>query len=140
MSEGYQIRDQSKPHFVTFTVTDWVDIFTKPIYKNVVTDSLKYCQANKGLLIYGYVIMSNHIHLILQSKDGKLSDVIRDMKRHIATTILKLILDETESRRDWILKKFDFAAHRTNNNEAFKLWQDGNHPEEIYTEDFFGQN
>ena len=33
------------------------------------------------MLLYGYVIMSNHILLIIQSKDGKLSDLIRDFKK-----------------------------------------------------------
>ena len=36
------------------------------------------------MLLYGYVIMSNHIHLIIQSKDGKLSDLIRDFKKFTA--------------------------------------------------------
>ena len=51
MAEGYIIRDQAKPHFVTFTVTEWVDIFTKKIYKEVVIESLKYCQQHKGLIV-----------------------------------------------------------------------------------------
>lgn len=137
MAEGYQIRDQYKPHFVTFTVTNWVDVFTRPVYKQVVIDSLQYCQKHKGLIIYAYVIMSNHIHLILQSEYGTLSDTIRDMKRHIATTILKLIKQEPESRKEWMLKRFEFAANATNNNDNFKFWNNGNHPEEIFSDDFF---
>ena len=32
MKAGYVIRDQEKPHFITITVVDWIDIFTrKPI-------------------------------------------------------------------------------------------------------------
>lgn len=42
--EGYVIRDQNKIHFVTFTVIDWVDIFTRTVNKDIVIDSLKYCQ------------------------------------------------------------------------------------------------
>ena len=61
---GYQIRDQIKPHFMTFTVVDWIDIFTRKIYRDVIINSLKFCQKQKGLIHHGYVIMSNHIHVI----------------------------------------------------------------------------
>jgi REP element-mobilizing transposase RayT len=66
MSEGYKIRDQFKPHYVTFTVTDWVDVFSRKNYRDIIIDSFKYCQKQKGLIIFGYCIMSNHIHAILQ--------------------------------------------------------------------------
>jgi REP element-mobilizing transposase RayT len=136
-NEGYKIRDQFKPHYLTYTVTEWVDVFTRPIYKDAVIESFKYCQENKGLILFGYVIMSNHVHLIIQSKTGQLSDLIRDMKRHIASSVLMLIQTETESRRDWMLKRFEFAANGSSKNEEFKFWRDGNHPEEIYSSNFF---
>lgn len=72
MKEGYTIKDQEKPHFITCTV---VDIFTRKIYKDIVISSLEYCIKEKGMILYGYVIMSNHIHLIIQSKENKLSDL-----------------------------------------------------------------
>jgi REP element-mobilizing transposase RayT len=134
---GYQIRDQSKIHFVTFTIIDWVDVFTKTVYKDIVIDSLKYCQTNKGLVLYAYVIMTNPIHLIIQRKDGPLSDLIRDVKRHFANTVYQQILQEPESRKDWMLKRFEFAAFGTSTNKNFKCWRTGNHHEEIYSEHFF---
>lgn len=30
-------------YFITLTVVDWVDVFTRPIYKHIVIDSLLYC-------------------------------------------------------------------------------------------------
>jgi REP element-mobilizing transposase RayT len=33
------------------------------------------------MVLYGYVIMFNHIHLIVQSKEGRLSDLVRDFKK-----------------------------------------------------------
>jgi REP element-mobilizing transposase RayT len=137
MSDGYKIRDQTRPHFLTFTVTDWVDIFTRKCYRDIVIDSMKYCQKQKGLVLFGYVIMSNHIHLTAQSADVHLSDLIRDMKKFIAKEILAAIVNEPESRQDWMLKRFEFAAQGTNANEFYKFWQSGNHPEEIFSEKFF---
>ena len=54
-------------YFVTDTVVDWVDIFTRPTYKHIVLESLAYCQKNKGLIIYAWVLMSNHLHAIVRS-------------------------------------------------------------------------
>jgi hypothetical protein len=48
MKNGYQIRDQSKPHFMTFTVVDWVDIFTRKIYRDIIIESMRFCQKQKG--------------------------------------------------------------------------------------------
>ena len=52
------------------------------------------------MILYSYVIMSNHIHMIIQSNDGKLSDLIRDFKKFISKTILDKIQTEPESRRE----------------------------------------
>ncbi len=74
MSDGYKIRDQTLPHFVTATIVDWVDVFTRKSYRDTVVDCLDFCIKKKAMILYGYVIMSNHIHLVVQSGDGELSD------------------------------------------------------------------
>ena len=47
-----QHRITGEVYFVTDTVVDWVDIFSRPIYKHIIIDSLQYCQKEKGLIIY----------------------------------------------------------------------------------------
>jgi REP element-mobilizing transposase RayT len=136
MHEGYVIRNQALPHFITATIIDWMDVFTRKSYKDVVIDSLNYCIKNKGMLVYGYVIMSNHIHLIIQSENGKLSDLIRDFKKYTASTILNKIETENESRREWLLERFRLATESHSRNKDYQFWQYGNHPEEIYTNNF----
>jgi REP element-mobilizing transposase RayT len=59
---------------------DCIDVFTRPTYKDCVIECLNFCVKNKGIILYSYVIMSNHIHLIVQSENGQLSDLIRDFK------------------------------------------------------------
>ena len=135
--EGYIIRDQSKAHFITATVVDWVDVFSRKAYRNCIIESLDFCIKNKGMILYGFVIMSNHIHLIIQSDKNKLSDLIRDFKKFTAKTILHKIETESESRADWMLKRFEFACKSHSRNEKYQFWQYGNHPEEIFSEKFF---
>ena len=136
MSEGYKIRDQTLPHFITFTVVDWIDVFTRQTYKDAVIESLDYCIQNKGMILFGYVIMSNHIHILIQSQEATLSDLIRDFKKFTAKSILKKIQNSPESRRDWMLERFKLATESHSRNKNYQLWQYGNHPEEVYSNKF----
>ncbi|MGB4415159.1 MAG: transposase [Paludibacter sp.] len=93
MSTGYQIIEQDELHYVTFQIVGWVDVFTRKVYHDIIIDSLRFCQQNKGLEIYAFVhvIMSNHIHAILRSSTGKLSDTIREFKSYTAKQMLAAI-------------------------------------------------
>lgn len=136
MKEGYIIRDQSKAHYITSTVVDWIDIFSRKIYRDCIIESLKYNIKNKNLILYGFVIMSNHMHLIIQAEDENLSDILRDFKKFTSNTILKMIQTEPESRRKWMLDRFKNATKSHTRNKNYQFWKYGNHAEEIYSEKF----
>ena len=135
-AEGYKIRNQAATHFLTFTIVGWIDVFRRQHYRDIIIDSFKYCQQNKGLQIGGYVIMSNHIHTIFTATQNNLSDIVRDFKTYTSKAITKAILTEQESRRAWLTYMFEFYAKRTNANQIFKVWTSNNHPEEIYSREF----
>ena len=67
MSEKYKT-DSNGLYFVSFSVVGWIDIFSRQKYRDIIIDNLSYCQKNKGLEIYAWVIMSNHIHLLVKSE------------------------------------------------------------------------
>jgi REP element-mobilizing transposase RayT len=136
MKEGFVIRDQTLPHFITATVVDWVDVFSRKIYKDSIIECLAFCIKNKGMILYSYVIMSNHIHIIVQSEEGKLSDLLRDFKKFTSKTILEKIQTQPESRREWMLERFKLATESHSRNKNYQFWQYGNHAEEIYSEKF----
>lgn len=136
MKEGYTIKDQSRAHFITATVVEWIDIFSRKIYRDCIIESLSYCIKNKGMILYGYVIMTNHIHLIVQSEQEELSDLIRDFKKFTATRILDLLQNSPESRKEWILERFHKATFSHKRNKNYQVWQYGNHAKEIYSEEF----
>ena len=98
--DRYKITNQEAPYFVTFTVINWIDIFTRKEYKLIITDSLNYCIAHKGLEVFAWVVMSNHIHLIIRAKPGFiLSHIIRDFKKFTSKKIIETIIEIGESRR-----------------------------------------
>ncbi len=51
-------------------------------------ENLKFCIKEKGLSIHAYVVMTNHLHMIVRSeKDKDLAGLIRDFKRFTAKKI-----------------------------------------------------
>ncbi len=130
---GYVIRDQSALHFVTFAVVDWIDLFTRKIYRDIIIENLNYCRNHKGLQIHAFVIMSNHLHLILSSETGKLSDTIRDFKSYTSKQLIAAIKETNESRRDWLLNHFRFRGMINSRNEVYQIWTNDNHPEELFS-------
>ncbi len=131
MAYEYRIKDQHGLYFITSTVHQWVDVFTRKDYIDILLDSLRFCQQEKGLKIYGWVIMTNHIHLIIQSDKVPLSDIIRDFKKFTATAIIKAIANNPKESRKrwmlWLLKKED----------KIWFWEEGYHGEEIFSKAFF---
>ena len=91
MSRNYKIRDQEKLYFISFATVNWIDVFIRPVYKDIVIESVKYCIDKKGLEIYAWCIMTSHVHLIIGSQKNRIEDIIRDLKRHTSKTILKKI-------------------------------------------------
>ncbi len=85
---------------MTLTVTGWVDVFTRNSHRMAVVNSLEYCQQHKGLELFAWCLMSNHLHLVARSSGSfTLPEIIRDLKKHTAKTILGQIQEEPESRR-----------------------------------------
>lgn len=128
MSHQYRVRNPEEIYFVTFTIVDWVDVFTRPAYKQLIVDSLKYCQQNKGLELYAYCLMTNHLHLLAAAEHpAKLPDIIRDFKKHTNKQIIELVEHENESRKDWIMYRFRYHAKYNARIQDYKVWQDGYH-------------
>lgn len=126
-----------KAYYITMTVVGWLDVFTRKNHRDVLIESLKYCQKEKGLIIYAYVIMSNHIHMIVQtSEPHQIKDTIRDFKKFTSKKILFQIQNEPESRREWMLKIFEDEAEQSKKHKTYKFWQVGNHAIEVFTEKF----
>jgi putative transposase len=140
MSRKYKIRDQQKAYFVSFATVNWIDVFTRRIYKDILIDSFKYCIENKGLELYGYCIMTNHVHLIIGSTGEKLEDILRDIKKHTSKKITKAIEDNNqESRREWMLWMFKRAGEYNVNNKNYQFWQQNNQPIELSTNEMIDQ-
>ncbi|WNJ17211.1 REP-associated tyrosine transposase [Pontibacter sp. G13] len=126
-------------HFLTSTVVNWVDVFTRPRYAELIIESLAHCQREKGLLVHAYVIMSNHIHLVVSSKGDRLSSIIRDFKQFTARSIVNDIRKKTESRKEWIISQFETEASKNPKVRHAQFWQVGNMAKQCFSESFTRQ-
>jgi REP element-mobilizing transposase RayT len=132
---GYNIKDQHAVYFLTFTVVQWADVFSRDLYSEIILESLKYCQEKKFLKVHAWCIMSNHVHIICSSKSPqRLSDTLRDLKQYTSRQVIDAIESNSkESRKGWLLWLFKAAAADNKRNENFQFWQQTNHPIECST-------
>lgn len=146
-SRKYKFHDQQKPYFVSFAVFNWIDLFIRNEYKEILLDSLKFCQSNKGLEVYAWCIMTSHVHLIIGTHSNKMEDILRDFKSFTSRK-LRLTIEENpaESRKECLprfsrgMLKMMYDAGLTNsNNRGFQLWQQHNHPVELSTNEMIDQ-
>jgi putative transposase len=134
MSRKYKITDQSKLYFVSFATVHWIDIFIRNEYKSILLESLRYCQQNKGLEIYGWCFMTNHVHLIVGTNGEEIQFILRDFKSFTSRMLRKAITENPqESRKEWIVWMMEREGRKNSNNNDWQLWQQNNKPIELYT-------
>ena len=123
MSTKYKATTTDQAYFITITTVGWIDIFTRVNQKYVLINALQHCQENKGLEVYAYCIMSSHIHMICKATNGFiLSDVMRDFKKFTSKKIIQTIIDEPESRREWMLDYFQKSCEHLKRNQQYKVY------------------
>jgi putative transposase len=139
MSRKYKFtKDTDNLFFVTMTVVYWIDLFIRQEYREIFLDSVRYCQEQKDLVVYAWVIMPSHIHMIVGSRGKPFSDIFRDLKRHTSQSLHKAIKEHPqESRREWLIWMMERAGKKHGNK--FQLWQPENHPIILDTNEILDQ-
>lgn len=77
--------------------------------------------------------MTSHVHLIIGTNGNKMENILRDFKSHTSRELKKAIkLNPKESRKEWLLWMMERAGKKNGNNKDFQLWQQDNHPIELW--------
>ena len=78
--------------------------------------------------------MSNHVHLVIETRKEPLEDILRDFKKYTSKQIISAIeSNPQESRKGWMLWMFQRAGQRNSNNQTYQFWQQHNQPIELST-------
>ncbi len=135
MSRNYKFKNPEGLYFVSFAVVEWIDVFTRLEYKEILLDSLRYCQQNKGMEIFAWCIMTNHVHLIFRSvNEQKPELLLGDFKRFTSNALVKAIKENPkESRKEWLLERFKLAASQSCNVKHYQFWRHDNKPIELWS-------
>jgi REP element-mobilizing transposase RayT len=132
MTQEYPIAEPRGCYLLTLDTIDRLDIFIRPFFKQIVVESLNYFIEKKGLVVYGWCLMTNHLHLIVEAKDGfELSSLISDFKTFTAKIILQDLNADSDIRRSWIIKKIREAALF----DKLEVWENADRPVRINIEE-----
>ena len=135
MSRNHKFHNPKGLYFISFAVVEWLDVFTRREYKDIVVDSLNYCIKEKGIEILAWCIMTNHVHLVFRAV-AKLEpqQILGDFKRHTSKKIVKAIQEnQQESRRNYLLSIFRKSDDKTSNVARFQFWRHDNKPIELWS-------
>jgi len=114
-------------YFLTFTVQRWYYLFDRHERWPILAEAIMHGRRDKGLHLFGFVFMLNHLHLIVGAPDP--AGFVRDFKA-FTTRRLRENVRDTEPR---LLPLFQ------SDPGGFRLWQRGNAPKQVETEAFFQQ-
>lgn len=122
----YHVGDNKAPHFVTCTVLNWMPLFTRPQTVEIILEALQCRQQQADWKVYGYVILENHLHLVIQCEN-----LSEEFPRFKSFTARKLIDTLKECHADHLLKQLAWFRKRHKTDRDYQLWEEGYHPQMI---------
>jgi REP element-mobilizing transposase RayT len=116
-------------YFLTLTVVDRIDVFTRPAYKQVIADALNHFVDLDKIAIYAWCLMTHHLHLLIKTpEDYGPSYFERDFKKYTTPEILRAIDVEMDLRKDWMVQRFEDFGKSLKRIEKLHLWQNCSSP------------
>ena len=83
------------PQFYTATIYEWKELLLKDEYKNIIIESLQWLVKHERIVLNGFVIMSNHIHLIWQAlNEFTPSDIQASFMKYTSKQLLSFIKED----------------------------------------------
>lgn len=113
-------------YFTTSSIVEWIPVFTCNDHFEIITRSLNFYRKEKRMKLYAYVIMENHLHLIVSG--GQLPEVMKSFK---SFTSRELIESMKMKNRTWMLNQFAYFKKRHKTESSYQIWQEGYHPQMI---------
>ena len=123
-------------YFVTTKAVDYAHLFKRDTVKRLLVDALDCLQLRQQMTLYAFVIMPNHVHLIVQYLSQKpVRDLVRDYKRHVADRLTRQYWAEGNQ------EALEFLAAKVArpDKQKRKIWEDGYLAKEVFSPEFLRQ-
>jgi putative transposase len=128
--------DPDNLYFVTTTAVQHHALFDRDVMKRIVLDSLDCMRLRGRFQLFSFVIMPNHLHIIIKcTAEDPLANAIRDLKKHAADRLIRHFRSE---RNDSVLRFLASAGPR-HSKQKYKVWEDGYDARDIFSPDFLRQ-
>ena len=111
--------DETHLYFITASVCGWKHLFIDTACASIVLDSLAWFQRQKKIILFAFVLMPSHLHMILKPESGTIGDIVQDFGSYIAYVILKQL--RQNQKQDLI--QF-FHEQRRDSRHQHSIWQD----------------
>jgi len=123
-------------YFVTTSAIQHYHLFRRDVMKRLVVDSLDCMRLRKRFKLYVFVIMPNHLHVIIKCcAEDPLSNVVRDLKKHIADRLIRHY--QVEGNQS-VLGVLASAVARPD-KQRYKVWEDGYDAKDVFSPEFLRQ-
>ena len=116
-------------YFLTCTITKWKDVLKSDENKQILLDGFSFLVAKKRAVIYAFVILDNHFHLIIEVIPP--SSII-DVKHSLLSYSSKKFLSKMN-----IGERKKFQINRS--NKSFQIWKPESLNVQIFSSKFFEQ-
>jgi putative transposase len=130
----YSIRETQAPHFLTCTIINWIPVFTRPQTVDIILNALQYRQQHNDWKVYGYVILENHLHLVVQA-----DDLLAELPLFKSYTARQLIDYLKECHAERVLKQMAFFRKAHKLDREYQCWEEGSHPQLIQNAEMLRQ-
>jgi len=104
------------PQFFTATILEWKHLLKEDKFKNIIIESLRFLHTEGSIIIYAFVIMPNHIHLIWQIQDGFKREQVQMRFLKYTAQKMKFMLKDNN---DAMLEEFKVNAK----DRQYQFWE-----------------
>ena len=130
----YRFGDDAYPYFMTWTIVGWLPVFTRQESTKIIYDSWRFLQLEREFQLLGYVILENHVHLIVTAPN--LAAAVKCSKSFTALQIVEL-LKKRNARQ--LLRGLAALKLPNKKQSEHQVWQEGSHPKMIETDEMLWQ-
>jgi putative transposase len=128
--------DPANLYFITTTAVNRTHIFWPREHKQIIVESLNYMRQEGWFNLFAYVIMPNHVHLIMKFLPPRnLGNVMRDFRKFTAKQIIQQCQVESQQEMLTVIEIVGEAIKKSKH----KIWEDGYDAREIFSLGFLEQ-
>jgi putative transposase len=129
MGKWKTIEHPGAAYFVTSTVVDFVVVFDQKVYFDIILENLDFYRNKYKFKLYAFVIMPEHIHLIIHpSRESQIKEIMRDFKSYTSRKLT------SQLQKDGIFGILNQLKRFASPKIAHPFWTEGNRPIGIYSE------